>query len=107
MTTDRSTLEATLAAMDFPASKDDLVQYAANTGADEDTLRALRSIPPVDYGNLAEVVRSVPYSREAEGEQSDPEKARRARRGKERVVEHEVETPPNPIADELGENRGS
>ena len=49
----------------------------------------------------------MPFSRASEDEESDPEKAKRARAGKDRLAEHQTETPANPIVEELGENRGS
>ncbi|KEI45594.1 DUF2795 domain-containing protein [Saccharopolyspora rectivirgula] len=107
MSTDRPTLKAALQDADFPASKEQLIEQAEQAGADQETLRALRSIPPADYENYTEVARSVPFSRASEDEESDPEKAKRARAGKDRLAEHQTETPANPIVEELGENRGS
>lgn len=108
MTTDRSTLEATLSAVDFPASKEDLVAYAENNGADEGTVRALRAMPPADYENLTEVERSVPLDKATEEGQSDSDKAQQDRhRPESGLAEHETRTPDNPIVEELGENRGS
>ena len=55
--------EAVLAALvdaDFPATKEDLLATAERNDADPDVLRALRSIPPVEYRNRAEVLMSVP-----------------------------------------------
>jgi hypothetical protein len=45
--------------VDYPADKDTLVATAERAGAPEDVLRSIRAIPPVDYRNRAEVVRSV------------------------------------------------
>lgn len=108
MGTDRSTLEATLSAADFPASKEQLVTYAQNHGADEDTLRALRALPLADYESVKEVIRSTPMDKGAEEGQSSSDKAQQARQAtKPGLAEHETETPNNPIVEELGENRGS
>jgi hypothetical protein len=46
--------------VDFPAGKDQLVDQALASGADEHTVRALRAIPPVKYRDLSEVLSSVP-----------------------------------------------
>lgn len=48
-----------LGAVDFPASKDDLVHAAQDAGAPEDVLKALRAMPPVEYGDKYEVLRSA------------------------------------------------
>ena len=45
--------------VDFPASKDALVDEAARQGAPEPVLKALRAMPPVEYGSKAEVERSA------------------------------------------------
>jgi hypothetical protein len=45
--------------VDFPASRDALVQAAEQDGAPEDVVKALRAMPPVDYGNKDEVMRSA------------------------------------------------
>ncbi|GGP65568.1 DUF2795 domain-containing protein [Saccharothrix coeruleofusca] len=58
--TTRERLRASLNEVDFPAGKDELVRAAQERG-DEDTARALRAIPPVDYANLAEVEASVRF----------------------------------------------
>lgn len=108
MTTDRGTLKASLSGVDFPISKERLVEFAENNGVDEETLRALRSLPTADYTNLTEVERSIPFNRETEEGQSPSDRARQAKgKGKHGVAEHQRETATNPIAEELGENRGS
>ena len=48
-----------LAAADFPAMKEQLLEAAADAGAEEPVLDALRALPVADYGNVDEVVRSV------------------------------------------------
>jgi hypothetical protein len=53
------TVEAALVDVDYPATKDELVEAAARNGADEEALRALRAMPPVDYRNRQEVLQSV------------------------------------------------
>lgn len=45
--------------VDFPASKDELIEAAGARGAPAQVLKALRAMPPVDYGNREEVARSA------------------------------------------------
>lgn len=45
--------------VDYPADKDTLVTAADRAGAPPEVLRALRAVPPVDYRNRDEVVRSL------------------------------------------------
>jgi hypothetical protein len=46
--------------VDYPAGKDVLVAAAERAGAPEAVIRSLRAVPPVEYRNRAEVMRSVP-----------------------------------------------
>ncbi len=108
MSTDRPNLQATLSAADFPASKEQLVSFAENHGADQGTLQALRAMPRADYENFEEVARSVPMDKATEEGQSSSDKAQQARQDtKAGLAEHQTEVPSNPIVEELGENRGS
>lgn len=75
-------LRTALAEADYPASKDELVGYAQRAGADEQTVQALRAIPPVEYTDFDQVTGSVP-------------------------TEHDKPEQRTPIGEELGENRGS
>jgi hypothetical protein len=52
--------------VDFPATKEQLIEAAQAARAPEEVLRALRAIPPVEYRNRAEVGRSVPADLVAE-----------------------------------------
>ncbi|MEJ2869481.1 DUF2795 domain-containing protein [Actinomycetospora sp. OC33-EN08] len=56
--TTRSRLDAVLNGQSFPADRDTLVAAAEQAG-DEQTVRAIRAIPPVEYGSASEVVASV------------------------------------------------
>ncbi|OLF17248.1 DUF2795 domain-containing protein [Actinophytocola xanthii] len=90
-------LREALSSADFPADKDTLVRYAEQAGADEDTIRAIRAIPPVSYANLAEVTQSVTF----EGDQSPAERAARQRANvPPGLAEAERDVPPHPIAEE-------
>ena len=102
--TDAGQAREWLDGVDFPADKEQLVERVEQNGAPEEIVRAFRSMPPVDYESLDEVVSSVPISTD----QSDAEKASQAHRHTHSgLAEHERETPVNPIVEELGENRGS
>lgn len=48
-----------LTEVDWPASKDQLVEAAQQAGAPEDVVKALRGMPPVDYADKGEVKRSA------------------------------------------------
>jgi len=73
--------------MDFPASRDDIVNEAEREGASEDVLRALRAMPPVDYANKMEVARSA--GTDLAPEETSAEKAAKARdRRSPLVAEH-------------------
>ena len=56
--TTRGRLDAVLDGFSFPADRDALVEAAQHAG-DDQTARAIRAIPPVDYGSPADVVASV------------------------------------------------
>lgn len=72
--------------IDFPAMKEDIVREAEKLGAPEPVLKALRGMPPVDYGNKAEVLRSA---KTEIAEETDSEKAVKARDHKhQRVAEY-------------------
>ena len=106
MTTTRETVQKSLSTIDFPASKEDLVAFARNNGVDQGTVDALRALPLADYDNVGEVLRSVPLDKADEEGQSDADKAKEDRqRVRPGLAEHQRETPANPIAEELGENR--
>ncbi|NMH97020.1 DUF2795 domain-containing protein [Pseudonocardia acidicola] len=106
--TTRDRLKKALIDADYPATKEQLIETALRNGADEMTLKALRSIPPVDYHSFTEVEASV------EIRDDDPEldaalKAERRRMHTHPgLSERTKDVPaPNPIVEELGENRGS
>ncbi|MGH3979240.1 MAG: DUF2795 domain-containing protein [Pseudonocardiaceae bacterium] len=107
-TTSEDRLRAALDNADFPADKDALLDAARRNDADEQTVRALRAVPPVDYGSFSDVLASVAVA--DGGPDSDSGKAAaRRHRTKPGLAEHDedVSASPNPIVDELGENRGS
>ncbi|MCV7091816.1 DUF2795 domain-containing protein [Mycobacterium interjectum] len=75
--------------MDFPASKQDLIEAAERNGCDDETVRALRAIPPETYTNVGQVAASVTAADDRDGG------------GAGRAADQ------SPIVQELGENRGS
>ncbi|MFK3979798.1 DUF2795 domain-containing protein [Micromonospora sp. NPDC050397] len=76
-----------LTALDFPATRDDIVAEAERAGAPHGVLRALRAMPPVDYGNVNEVARSAATNSNPEVTPADL--AARARDKKhQRVARH-------------------
>lgn len=102
--TDPQQARTWLDGIDFPAHKQQLVAHAEQNDAPQDVVRALRAMPPVQYGSIGEVLSSVTVR----DDQSDAEKASQAHHhAHSGLAEHERETPVNPIVDELGENRGS
>lgn len=92
--------------VDFPASKDDLLHAAARNGCDDETVRALRAVPPETYANLAQVLASVTV---ADGgvDESQKAAARRSHTKPGRAESMKDVATESPIVDELGENRGS
>ncbi len=59
-TSTRDHLKECLDDVDFPASRDDLLDAAIRKG-DTTAVQALRAIPPVDYSNLTEVFGAVEF----------------------------------------------
>ncbi|MHA6795537.1 DUF2795 domain-containing protein [Pseudonocardia bannensis] len=101
-------LKQALEDADYPATKEQLIETAERNGADEMTLKALRAIPPVDYRSFLEVEASVEIRDE------DPELEAALKAERRRLHTHpglsertKDVPPPNPIVEELGENRGS
>jgi hypothetical protein len=52
-------LQKHLGGVDYPASRDDLVQKAQANGADETVLEALRGIPDEQYDAPTDVTKAV------------------------------------------------
>ncbi len=77
-----------LVTVDFPATKDELVRDAERNGAPADVLRALRAMPPVEFGSTAEVQRSA-LRTDVEPEQPAGHAAAQARdNSSSRVAKH-------------------
>ena len=102
--TDAQRVREALNSADFPADKDELVGYATDAGADSDTVRALRAIPPVSYANIGQVLQSV--NLEPTRDSAD-QAAQRQTHQHQGLSEVEKDVPANPIVEEVGENRYS
>lgn len=100
-------LQDVLGEVSFPAGKDQIVEHAREAGADEEMLSALRAMPPADYNEPNEVLRSVPLPRSDTDSHSESARAQlRREHTKPGMAESAKESRPvNPIEEELGENR--
>ncbi len=87
--TSRSELRKCLSDVDFPANKQDLLDAADRNGCADETVRALRAIPPETYTNVGQVAASVTIADD---------------RGNDGTGKAAIQSP---IVEELGENRGS
>jgi hypothetical protein len=76
--------------VDFPAMKEDIIREAEQLGAPEGVLKALRGMPPVDYHNKEEVLRSA---KTQIAEETPAEKAVKARDRKHQRVAEYLRTP--------------
>lgn len=52
-------LQKHLKGVDYPASKKDLIKYAKQQGADENTLSALQQIPDEEYESPTDVSKAI------------------------------------------------
>ena len=53
---------------DFPATKDEVLDYAQSHGADSKSLEALHALPDRQYTNIDDVVEAVPQDPEGENQ---------------------------------------
>jgi hypothetical protein len=83
---------AYLDSVDFPAHRDDLVRAAEEAGAPEDVIKALRGMPPEEYGSKAEVMRSAHTP--AEPDQDPGIKAAQARDKRHQRIAEPLRDPP-------------
>ena len=101
-------LRQALRDVDFPAGKDELIRAAQASGAPDEVIRALRTIPPEEYVNREEVARSVPKDPAEELQPSPAQRAAQARERRHHGGQHlsqylrEVAKPA--VEDELDEN---
>lgn len=54
-----------LGGMDFPANKEDIVEYAEDNDADDELLSRLERLPDKQYGNMADVMQGIGQSRQS------------------------------------------
>lgn len=73
--------------LDFPASKQAIVEHVRRHGAPPDAERALAALPLATYGNLDEVLRSVPVDPAPERSESERVYQHRHHR-RARLAEH-------------------
>lgn len=52
-------LQKHLKGMDYPASKDKLIQHAQQNGADDSAISALEQLPDAEYGSPTDVSQAV------------------------------------------------
>lgn len=65
--------------LDFPVTKQQIVDHALDKRADDDVLRLLRGLPVETYRNISEVRSSVPLDPADDDGLTDADKARQAR----------------------------
>lgn len=84
----RSVAEA-LNDLDFPATRQEIVDHALDKRADHQALRLLRGLPVETYRNISEVRSSVPLDPGADDGRTPAERADQARSGhSHRIAEH-------------------
>jgi hypothetical protein len=94
--------------VDYPANKDALLDEAQRRGGNDSALRALRALPPVDYANEAQVLRSIDVDPAENRGQTKSDKNRQARENTQAGrADHMTATEASPIEQEVGSNRGS
>jgi hypothetical protein len=74
---------------DFPATKQQIVAYAEQYGADAQALRLLRGLPVATYRNMTEIRRSVPLEPTADDDVDSAARVARIRSPhSHRIAEH-------------------
>jgi hypothetical protein len=89
-----------LSDLDFPASKEQIVNHARQRGADPETDKGLSALPLGDYSNLEEVLRSVPVDPAPSRTEAERVYQHRHHR-KSRLAEHMRPAERPPVEDEL------
>ncbi|RKN43828.1 DUF2795 domain-containing protein [Streptomyces hoynatensis] len=88
--------------VDFPADKDELVAAARSHGASPGVLKALRGIPPEEYGNREDIAHSVRLDPDSDLGHSAAQRAEQARLGGKRgQSQHLRDVPRPPVEEEL------
>lgn len=63
---DELRVDKALQGVEFPATREQLLDFAAEREADRETLAALRAIPAGQYGNKSQVQEAVPQEPEGD-----------------------------------------
>ncbi|MFD7708693.1 DUF2795 domain-containing protein [Streptomyces sp. NPDC059785] len=89
--------------VDFPASRDELVEAARRSGGGSaEVVAALRAIPPDEYANREEVARSVRVDPASDLGLSPAQRAEQARKGgRPGQSQHLRDAPKPPVQEEL------
>ncbi|MFB4314209.1 DUF2795 domain-containing protein [Actinomadura sp. 21ATH] len=101
---DTGQIEELLGDLDFPASKQEIVEHAHRDGAGTDAERALAGLPLGDYDNLQQVLRSVDVDPDP-GRSPAERDYQRTHHNKPGLAEHMRETERPPIEEELRRDR--
>jgi hypothetical protein len=100
-------IKAVLNDLDFPASKEDIVEHARHrAGADSAAERALKALPVADYASLREVLRSVPTAPAPERTESERQSQHRQHRHTG-LAEHMRDAELPVVEEELRKDTGS
>ena len=95
-------IRVALSSIDYPASKQAIVEHARRHGATPEAERALSALPLATYGNLAEVLRSVTVEPAPERSESERVYQHRHHR-KAGLAEHMRESRLPPVEEALHE----
>ncbi|QDI72584.1 hypothetical protein CD934_30730 [Streptomyces calvus] len=88
--------------VDFPAGKEELVQAAKRSGAQQDIVEALRGLPAERYANREEVARSVRPESGSDPGTGPAQRAEQARAGgRPGQSQHLRDVPKPPVEDRL------
>ncbi len=68
-----SMIDECLEGLDFPATKEDILNCAEGCQASDDVLDALDSLPEGEYNNMAEIIRDVSATPEQHQSQEEEE----------------------------------
>lgn len=91
-----------LAGLDYPAGKQQILEYADLREVDDEVRRLLRALPLGTYENDAEVLRSVPYDEAArEGQDMSERMYQRRHHTKPGLAEHAKDTERPPVQERL------
>jgi hypothetical protein len=84
----------------FPASKQKIVEHAHDRSPGSDAEKALAALPLSDYGNVEEVLRSVPTDPDP-GRSAAERNYQRTHHKKQGLAEHMRESEQPPVQEEL------